>query len=483
MHLGRWIGAAVALVILLGSAPRAGAQVLPANAILYDQYTVANNQLAQQLAAINPDGTGDHTLAVNLPEKGYPTWSRDGRLLALTSVDPATPFTLSRDVFVLDMQTAQISQITSFADTTDYPNGPGGSAVVTACVLPWYKVFSPDLTRVAVAGVVFTGITWSSPPDDVTPNDPDDLYSGLQGTPALQIYSMDGTPGALVAADSQGSDTIHGGDGVDWSPDGKLLVYPKDTAVEVNNFGQTLTVPVTALFLMAPVNDAVGSGQAAQLTRPTGSAGQTLSGPVTLWETDFQPAFSPDGKQVAYLRAENALSGAYPAPEQISLRMIGADGSNDHELLSFNAGVYVSHVSWSPDGTKLVFDAGKEEMDGEIPLPMADPTTSTLWIVNADGTSPTQLRGAAAAWPAWYPGAAFGAAPRLNIALVPQAGGPRLVLSWPVGNGNFVLQSSPVLGPNAAWQNEGTQPTITGGQASVTLNPAGGANFYRLLQQ
>jgi dipeptidyl aminopeptidase/acylaminoacyl peptidase len=333
----------------------------------------------------------------------------------------------------------------------------------------------------AVAGVVFSGITWSSPNTN-EPTNPDDLYSGFQGTPALQIFALDGTPGALVTADSSGSDTIHGGDGVDWAPNQDLLVYPKDTAVTVNNYGQLLTLPVTALYLMAPVNDAVGNGQAAQLTFPRASASQTLSGPISTWETDFQPAFSPDGKQVAYLRAENVMIGASVPPETLSLRLVNVDGSNDHQLLSFQEGIYVSHVSWSPDGSKLVFDAGEEESDSGAPLPLANPATSSLWIVSTNGTEPTQLRGPAAAWPAWYPGPAMGAAPRLDLALVPQVGGPKLVLSWPAGNGNFVLQSIPGLGPQAAWQTEPTQPTIAGGQASVTLNTPGGAQFYRLAQ-
>jgi len=99
-----WVAAA-ALLLRLGVASEAPAQSLPAQAILYDKYGLNANQLVQQLAAINPDGSGDHAVAVNLPELGYPSWSKDGRLLALTSVDPATPFGFSRDVFVVNLQT------------------------------------------------------------------------------------------------------------------------------------------------------------------------------------------------------------------------------------------------------------------------------------------------------------------------------------------------------------------------------------------
>lgn len=471
-----------AILLLACWGPRACAQVLPAQAILYEGYNDAAGQLVEQLGALNPDGTGDHAVAVNLPETGYPTWSRDGRLLALSSVNPATPFSISRNVFVVDLQTAQITQVTSFADTVNGGGGGGGSAVVSACVLPWFKAFSPDRTRLAVAGVVFTGINVSATNNN--PNAPYDLYSGFQGTPALQVYNLDGTPGPLVHADSSGSDTIHGGDGVDWSPTQNLLVYPADTTVPVNNYGQILQIPVTALVLMAPVNDAIGSGQASQLTFPQASANQTWSGPVTTYETDYQPAFSPDGKQVAYLRAENVMAGTSPELPTITLRLVNVDGSNDHQIGAFQQGTYCSHVSWSPDGAKLVFDAGQEVVSGGIPMPFANPTTTSLLIANADGSAVTPLRQPAAAWPAWYPGPGGGnGPPRLDLALVPHAGGPQLIPSWPAGNGNFALQSSAALGPQAAWKPEPAQPSIAGGRASLTLNASGAARFYRLVQQ
>ena len=109
----------------------------------------------------------------------------------MTSVNQATPFALTRNVFVLDMQTAQIARITAFADTVNLPSGTNGSGVVSACVLPWFKAFSPDHTRIAVAGVVYTGINMGY--DTNSPSNSDEIYSGFQGTPALQIFSLDGT--------------------------------------------------------------------------------------------------------------------------------------------------------------------------------------------------------------------------------------------------------------------------------------------------
>jgi len=68
---------------------------------------------------------------VSLPEAGFPAVSRDGRLVALTSADPSKVFTLSRDVFVFDLTTTQLTQVTSFQQL-----GPGqhqdGNPVLSA---------------------------------------------------------------------------------------------------------------------------------------------------------------------------------------------------------------------------------------------------------------------------------------------------------------------------------------------------------------
>lgn len=474
----------LALLGLLG-ALAVNAQSLPARSILFNRYLQAGQKLDQQLAAVNPDGTGELQVGVDLPEVGFPTWSRDGRLLALSSVDPATPFGISRNVFVVDMRSSQVTKITRFADKAGSGSGAGqGSATVSACVLPWHKAFSPDNTRIAISALEYSGISWAyADPDQ--PDDPYGLYSGFKATPVLQIYSLaDGMPGALVAMGGSGTDTIHTGDGVDWSPVDELLVFPKDKTLRVvDPVGQVFYMPITALMLMPPVNDAVGVGKARQLTYPNASVSYSWSGPVSIWETDFQPAFSPDGQWVAYVRSVNAMVGGSIQRQTHSLRMVNLDGSNDRQLAQFELGEYVSHVTWSPDGKTVAFDRAQQaSSSGGIPMCMPQTASSSIWTVGADGGGLTKLRDKVAAWPAWYPGAAAPpAAPRLEGSLVRQAGRPpKINLAWPAAAGNVALQSSASVGTQALWKAETAQPAAVGDQLSVTLDVGAGTKFFRL---
>src|SRR6185312_8064233 len=53
-----------------------------------------------QLARVNADGSGDQVINTGLPVPTFPSWSRDGALLALTSVNPQRPSKISQDVFI-----------------------------------------------------------------------------------------------------------------------------------------------------------------------------------------------------------------------------------------------------------------------------------------------------------------------------------------------------------------------------------------------
>src|SRR5262249_7516116 len=106
-----------------------------------------------QLSQINSDGSGNVRLPVNLPEPGFPAVSRDGRYLALTSVDPAKAFSLSRDVFLMDLATGQLGKLTSFPNNWSslHTNSLGNIDISQAgYTLPWYKAFSPDNQHLAV---------------------------------------------------------------------------------------------------------------------------------------------------------------------------------------------------------------------------------------------------------------------------------------------------------------------------------------------
>jgi len=231
---------------------------------------------------------------------------------------------------------------------------------------------------------------------------------------------------------------------------------------------------------MKPVSDALTTGRTRQVTFPRGETGFVVGGAYTAWETDYQPVFSPDGKRVAYIHAVSEVVGNVPGyASQPSLRIVDVNGANDIEVLRFHVADYVTHVSWSPDGRRLVFDLGPQAIgpDG-FPYLMATPDSDFLYMVNTNGSGFTQLLSAPATWPAWSAAAVtVNTPPRLTIGRSANPG--QLLLSWPVG-ANFILESSPQLGPGAVWQPVGAQPVTNGAAQFVTVSPSRGIHFYRL---
>jgi WD40 repeat protein len=100
-------------------------------------------------------------------------------------------------------------------------------------------------------------------------------------------------------------------------------------------------------------------------------------------ENAFQPAWSPDGRRLAFVVATESHSDIYT---------IDADGTGFTRLTDDGG----SHLpSWSPDGTRLAYS--RAAGDG----------TEDIWIIKADGTSATQITqerdGAMALSPSWSP--------------------------------------------------------------------------------
>jgi hypothetical protein len=469
------------------------AQSIPNGVILYNNYDYSSGQPLAQLWAINPDGSGDTRIPVNLPEPGFPVWAKDRQLLALTSADPAKQFALSRDVFVFDPLSQQLLKLTSFPNSWQSAATNAGTLGQiefdgASLTLPWYKAFSPDKRRLAIAGNVVSSARLSVPQQgagDFTLIS-GTQSSGTQSTPTLWVYGLDGAMQAQVAAGAAGASDIHAGDGVDWAPNQDLLVWPKDITIPFSGFGNPRQV--TALFVLEPVNDALISGHGRQLTFPQGSRGDSPGGPYTGWATDFQPAFSPNGQQVAYIRSSNLVVGAIVQLATPSLRLVNVDGSNDHEIFSFQPGDYVAHVAWSPDGANLAFDFGKQMLDSKgFPLMLADPSTVALYTIGADGKDATILRKPAAAWPVWSPGQASPVnqvpqAPQLTVSLLPGQNPRQLIISWPASATNLVLETAIDLPPTRAWQAFTNAPAVSQGQASVTVGPTADHQFFRLRQ-
>lgn len=131
-----------------------------------------------------------------------------------------------------------------------------------------------------------------------------------------------------------------------WSPDGRIAIVRPET-------------PDTGDSKIYVMN-ADGSG-GRRLTSDTGS------------ESD--PAWSPDGRSIAFTRSRDGNSGIY---------VINADGT-EQRLLMPAAVTYPAQLAWSPNSEKIAFTIEHPK------APAAQTRNLEIYVVNADGSGQQRL--------------------------------------------------------------------------------------------
>ena len=449
----------------------------PAGVIYYSAYDPAAEAQRHTLRAMNPDGTGDRLVVTALPEPGFPTWSRDGKLLSLTSIAPGKEFGLSRDVFVGPGPLGPFTQITAYKDDWNFTTNDIGERWMNNASygLPFYKAFAPDGRSIAIADYE---VSHSSASRVIGFPDFESLSAADYATPTLKIYSLNGTMLAFVDVARADGITIHAGDGLDWAPNADKIAWSRDVN-KLSPLGAVL--PVTALFIYDPVADAKTLGRARQLTQPNLDDGYTWTGAYILWDMDYAPAFSPDGSQVAYVRASELMLDLQLPSLTASICIINTDGTGNHEVIKFPAGQCISKLAWSPDGTRIAFDRGPMAVSAiGYPLLLPQFDKVAIYTMRTDGTGVAQVRAAPAFWPVWVAGGNQ-AAPELAPKLARLADGkPQIQLAWPAADQDCVLEEAQEVADPGAWKPVPITPALVGETLTVTLDAPAACWFYRL---
>src|SRR5215470_12183562 len=143
---------------------------------------------------------------------------------------------------------------------------------------------------------------------------------------------------------------------IHWSPDGKWLVLSdKDSAEEP-----------FSLFLLS-----LETGEKRRLTAPPAS----IVG-------DCSPAFSPDGKQVAFVRVVSAVVG--------EVYLVSAEGGEGKRLTFDRAGA--SNMAWTPNGREIVFSSRRDGKSRLFRIPVEGGAAEWLAATGNDANNPTFSR-------------------------------------------------------------------------------------------
>ena len=126
----------------------------------------------------------------------------------------------------------------------------------------------------------------------------------------------------------------------------------------------------------------IGSGWGPTIVsvRLDGTGRQTLT-TATRTSGDFEPAWSPDGRRLAYVHSTGRQLG--PGTSGTEIWVMNADGSSKRRLTRNS--LWDGSPTWSPDGRSILFVRGRLFV-GRHEQPSAD-----LWVMRADGRGQRRL--------------------------------------------------------------------------------------------
>ena len=112
---------------------------------------------------------------------------------------------------------------------------------------------------------------------------------------------------------------------------------------------------------------------------------------------DVAPEYSPDGSQIAFTSSRSMPPGFPGEPRFYSeLYLMDADGSNVRQV-TFSEGVIDFQPAWSPDGRQIVIarGPGTAPPEGQLTAP------TDLWIIDLPSGQELQLTDSPETWEGW----------------------------------------------------------------------------------
>jgi Tol biopolymer transport system component len=218
-----------------------------------------------------------------------------------------------------------------------------------------------------------------------------------------------------------------------WSPDGTQVVFSK-------------SIPVVVSPGSNPAELYIANNDGTNLRQLTDNG-----------RSNYLPAWSPDGHQIAY------VSGGRSGFDSHEIHVINADGSGDTNL-TVNADQEYG-VAWSPDGSKLAFGSKR---DGEM----------RIYTMNPDGSAQQPLPiPAAGQAPSWSPDG------RQIVYTLESEGNSDIYVMDADGGNQRPLIGGPAWEYLASWSPDGQRLAFTShrdGEAAIYVAIADGSDVKRV---